>query len=277
MEIKNIERALITRYRAQIYKPFITAICRYELLQDGDTVGVCLSGGKDSFTLAKLFQEYQKHGIAKINVKYLVMDPGFSSDNLEKLKENAERMGIPIIIRQSDVFRVAENHGGIHPCYLCARMRRGYLYKFAQEEGCNKIALGHHFDDAVETVLLNVIYGGCFGALMPKLKSKNYPGMELIRPMIFVEERSIVNFIRYCGIQPMNCGCRVAEKALPSKRREIKELIASLKKVFPGAAQSIYRSTENVNLDQVLGWKSSGRKYSFRDFYEDHPTSDEEE
>lgn len=277
MEIKDIERALITRYRAKIYKPFITAICRYELLKDGDTVGVCLSGGKDSFTLAKLFQEYQKHGTAKVNVKYLVMDPGFSDDNLGKLKENAERMGIPIIIRKSDVFRVAENHGGIHPCYLCARMRRGFLYKFAQEEGCNKIALGHHFDDAVETVLLNVLYGGCFGALIPKLKSKNLPGMELIRPLIFVEERSIVNYIRYCGIQPMSCGCRVAEKILPSKRREIKELIASLKKISPGVAKSIYRSTENVNLDQVLGWKSDGKKYPYYDFYENRPISDDEE
>lgn len=268
MDIIEIERALITRYRSKLYNKFIKAIKEFKMLEENDVVAVCISGGKDSFVLAKMFQEFVKHGPIKIEVKYLVMNPGFNKENLDNLILNAKKLEIPIIIKDSDIFRVTENHGGESPCYLCARMRRGFLYKFAEENGCNKIALGHHYNDVIETTLLNVFYGGTFKTMLPKLKAENFEGMELIRPLYYVEERNIINYMKYCEIEAMNCGCKIASGKLTSKRREIKSLIAKMKEEFKDVEKSIFQSANNVNLDCILGWKDKGIKKSFLDEYE---------
>lgn len=274
MDVKEIEHALITRYRSKLISPFIKALKTYDLLKPGDVVGICLSGGKDSFVMAKLFQELQRHSDYPFELKFLVMDPGFNELNVNKLKENARILGIPITIKQSDIFRVAEVHGGEHPCYLCARMRRGFLYNFAQSEGCNKIALAHHFNDVIETILLNILFAGSYKTMPPKLKSTSHPGMELIRPLYFVREKDIINYMKFCGIEAMNCGCRIASKELPSKRREIKELINSLKKQYPDIDKSIFQSSMNVNVDAVLGWKFQEKQYTFLDFYDQNDEND---
>lgn len=269
MNIVEIERALIKTYRSKIYNKFIKAIIDFELLKDGDVVAVCMSGGKDSFVLAKLFQEYEKHGKIKIQAKYLVMDPGFNEQNIENLKKNAEKLGIPIQIKKSNIFQVAESYGGGKPCYLCARMRRGFLYEYAKENGCNKIALAHHQNDVIETTLLNIFYSSTFKTMLPKLKSENFENMELIRPLYYVEERHIINFINYCEIVPMNCGCEVSSCRVTSKRREVKELIKSLKEKNPDIEKNIFNSAINVNLDCILGWTKNDKKYSFLDDYDE--------
>lgn len=269
MNIKEIERALITRYRTKLFSPFVKAIQEYQLLKDNDVIGVCLSGGKDSFVMAKLFQELVRHHKQNIEVKFLVMNPGFTEENLSKLQENAKKLDVPIIIKESNVFHVAEHHGGEHPCYLCARMRRGFLYEFARSEGCNKIALGHHFNDVIETTLLNVLYAGNFKTMMPKLKSTNFKGMELIRPLVYVYEKDIINYAKYIELDAMNCGCTVTKVCHTSKRREIKQLIASLKTNFKDVEKSIYRSSENVNLNCILGWQKNGEDFSFLDHYDE--------
>ena len=267
MDIIEIEKSLITRYRTKLYNKFVKGLLEYEMLAENDVVGVCISGGKDSLVLAKMFQEFVKHGSIKIEAKYLVMNPGFNQENLDRLILNAKKMGIPIIIRDSNVFQVAENHGGENPCYLCARMRRGFLYKFASDLGCNKIALGHHFNDVIETTLLNVFYGGTFKTMLPKLKAENFDNMELIRPMYYVEERHIINYMKYCEIEAMNCGCKIASGELSSKRKEMKELIAKMKLSFKDVEKSIFQSGNNVNLDRVLGWTKENKKSSFLDDY----------
>lgn len=269
MTIQEIEKALIKRYRNKIYNQFIKAINEYDLLKDGDTIAVCISGGKDSFVLAKLFQEYCRYGKYKINAKYIVMDPGFNKQNLDNLITNSEKLGIPIKIKKSNIFKVASNHGGENPCYLCARMRRGFLYQFAKEEGCNKIALGHHFNDVIETTLLNVFYGGTFKTMLPKLKAENFSDMELIRPLYFVEEKNIINYMNYCEVVAMNCGCEVASGALSSKRREIKQLIAKMKENYKDVEKSIFQSANNINLDCVLGWVKNNKKTNFNDIYKE--------
>lgn len=268
MEIIEIERALIKRYRNKLYNKFLKAILDYKLLEENDVVGVCISGGKDSLTLAKMFQEFVKHGPIKIQAKYLVMNPGYNQENMDNLLENANKLGIPIIVRESDIFRVAEVHGGESPCYLCARMRRGFLYKFAQDEGCNKIALGHHFNDVIETTLLNVFYGGTFKTMLPKLKAENFENMQLIRPMYYIEERNIINFMDFCNVSAMNCGCKIASGVFSSKRREIKQLIAKMKINFKDVEKSIFQSANNVNMDCILGWVKDNKKESFLDNYE---------
>ncbi len=269
MNYLEMERALIKRYRGKIFAPFCKAINDYNLIQENDKIAVCMSGGKDSFVLAKLFQELKKHGKINFDVKFLVMNPGFNEANLTRLKENAQKMNIPIIIKESNIFKVSQLLGKDQPCYLCAKMRRGFLYDFAKEVGCNKIALGHHFNDVIETTLLNVLYGGTFKTMVPKLKSTNHPGMELIRPMVYVEEKEIKNYINYCEIQAMNCGCSVASGELPSKRKEIKELIANLKKEYKDVDKSIYASGENVNLNCVMGWYHKDKMHSFLDDYDE--------
>lgn len=267
MSIKEYEKALIKTYRNKIYNKFIKAINEYDLLKENDVIAVCISGGKDSLVLAKLFQEYVKHGPIKIEAKYFVMNPGFNKENIENLIENAKSLGIPIVIENSDIFRVSKKHGGEHPCYLCARMRRGFLYKLASDNGCNKIALGHHFNDVIETTLLNVFYGGTFKTMVPKLKAENFPGMELIRPMFFVEERHIINYMNFCNIQAMNCGCEVARDELSSKRKEIKQLVANMKINHKDIEKSIFQSANNINLDRVIGWKKGDTISSFLDEY----------
>lgn len=265
IELQDIERALITRYRAKLYRPFIKAINEYKLLNENDRIGVCISGGKDSLLLAKLFQELKRHSKFQFDVKFLVMNPGFNQENLSQLIDNAKHLNIPIIIKDSNIFSVSEKLGNGKPCYLCARMRRGFLYQFAKEQGCNKIALAHHFNDVIETTLLNVLYSGNYKTMVPKLKATNFPGMELIRPMVYIREKDIINFMKYCNIKAMNCGCPLAEKEQESKRQKVKALISEIKKDFPNVEISIYRSAENVNLNCVLGWEYRNKKYHFLD------------
>jgi len=274
MTVSEIERALIKTYRSKIYNKFIKAVVDFNLFSEGDCIGVCISGGKDSFVLAKLIQEYVRHGKVKIDAKYLVMDPGYSQENLELLKKNAEILGIPIQIKKSNVFEVAKAYGGEKPCYLCARMRRGFLYEFAKENGCNKIALAHHLNDVIETTLLNIFYSSTFKTMLPKLKSTNFENMELIRPLYYIEEKHIINFINYCNITPLNCGCDVASGKLDSKRREIKNLIKQLKEINPDIEKNIFNSANNVNLNCILGWTKDDKKYTFLDEYETNISSD---
>jgi len=270
IDLKTIERLLITTYRKDIYRPFMKGIEEYQLINEGDKIAVCISGGKDSLTLAKLMQELQKHGKMKFELVFLVMNPGFNQINLDTLIKNAKKMDIPIEIVNTDIFYVTEKIACDYPCYICARMRRGNLYYFAKEKNCNKIALGHHFDDAIETILLNILYGGTYKAMLPKLKSTNFKGLELIRPMIYVKEKAIIRYMEHIGIKAMNCGCKVAGGELPSKRKEIKELIASLRKIHPNVDISIYRSSQNVNLNCVLGWLKGNKKYTYLNNYENH-------
>lgn len=269
MNLIEIERALIKRYRSKLYKPFVQAIDKYELIKPGDKIAVCISGGKDSLVLAKLFQEIKRHGKFEFDVKYLAMDPGYNDVNREALLKNCEILGIPVKVKESNIFKVAYDYGGEQPCYLCARMRRGFLYDFAKEEGCNKIALGHHFDDAIETTLLNMFYCGEFKTMMPKLKSTNHPGMELIRPMIKISERDIITYMNYCEIKALGCACKVSEGVVDSQRKEMKEFIVELRKKYPIADKCIFKSAENVNLNCVMGYKKGDTKFSFLDDYDE--------
>lgn len=271
---KEIERSLITGYRSKIYGKFIQAIKEYELINDGDKIAVCISGGKDSMVMAKCFQELKRHGKDNFEARYLVMNPGYNQRNLAKIVENAEIMDIPVEIFNSDIFDVAYSGGG-SPCYLCARMRRGCLYAKAQEIGCNKIALGHHFDDVIETILMGIFYNGQFQSMMPKLKSTNFQGMELIRPLYKVAERDIINFSKHNQLDFIRCACRFTESnALSedgvgeSKRLEMKKLISEMKKVNPNVDLSIFKSSYNINLDTVIGYKKNGERHSFLEEYD---------
>ncbi|MFV0502958.1 MAG: tRNA 2-thiocytidine biosynthesis TtcA family protein [Lachnospirales bacterium] len=267
--VKDIERSLIKTYRKPIWKPFIDAINEFELIKENDKIAICISGGKDSMLLAKLMQEIQRHGKIKFHMEFLAMDPGYNKKNKDEIFINAEKMGIPIKMFNSDIFEVSEKLNKEHPCYLCARMRRGFLYNKAQKMGCNKIALGHHMDDVIETTLLNICYAGSYKTMLPKLKSANFEGMELIRPMFYIKEHDILNFVRFSQCEFMQCGCKIAEKKDGSKRSEMKELIKYMKILNNDIDKSIMRSAFNVNLDGVLGFKSKGEKHSYLDFYDD--------
>lgn len=268
IDLIDVERAILKKYRAKLYRPFIKALQEYELIKEGDCVGVCMSGGKDSFVMAKLFQVLKRHSDINFDIKFLVMNPGFNEENLNRLISNSKALDIPIIIKESNVFSVAQKMDPEHPCYLCARMRRGFLYQFAKEQGCNKIALAHHFNDVIETTLLNVLYSGNYKTMVPKLKSTNFKGMELIRPMVLIHEKDIKNYMEYIEIQPMNCGCKVASSITPSKRQTVKQWIELMKRDFKDVETSIYRSAENVNLNCLLGWKHKDSKYTFLDDYD---------
>lgn len=267
---KEIERSLITAYRSGIYAKFIQAVKEYRLIGDGDRIAVCISGGKDSMVMAKCFQELKRHGKDNFELRFLVMDPGYNAENLQKIMENAGIMDIPVEVFRSDIFDVAYASED-SPCYLCARMRRGFLYAEAQKAGCNKIALGHHFDDVIETVLMGIFCNGQYQSMMPKLKSRNFCGMELIRPMYKVRERDIVNFARANGLDFIRCACRFTEKnpdeGGDGKRSEMKRLIAEMKKTDPNVDLSIFKSSYNINLDTVIGYKKNGERHSFLDEY----------
>lgn len=260
---KDIERTIIKQYRKTIWRPFVSALNEYDMIRPGDRIAVCISGGKDSFLLAKCMQEILRHGKMKFDMEFLVMDPGYHPDNRRLIEDNARLMGIPVRIFQSDIFDVVADIEE-SPCYLCARMRRGWLYAKARELGCNKIALGHHFDDAIETILMSMLYGAQVNTMMPKLHSTNFPGMELIRPLYLVRESAIVDWKEENHIRFLRCACRFTERIAreraleeevhSSKRQEIKELIRSLEQVNPGVAKNIFRSVENVNLDACIGY-----------------------
>ena len=268
---KDIERSIITRFRKDIWSKFIKAVQEYELINENDIVMVCISGGKDSFLLAKCIQELVRHGKVKFSAKYVVMDPGYKDINRKLIEDNANKLNIPIEIFESDIFSIVEKTDR-SPCYLCARMRRGFLYSRAKELGCNKIVLGHHFDDVIETTLLSMFYGSEIKTMMPKLHSDNFPGLELIRPLVLVKEESIISWAKYNNLTFINCACKFTEdvslKHEDSKRIEMKELIKELKKNNPRVDQNIYKALDNVNMNCVIGWTKNGDKYSFLYDYE---------
>ena len=265
--LNEIERSIIKTYRKPIWSKFIKAIKEYELIKDNDKIAVAISGGKDSLLMAKLFQELKKYGKNNFEVEFIVMDPGYHKDIRKLLEENLDYLEIPAHIFDANIFEVADRIAGEYPCYMCARMRRGALYGKAKELGCNKLALGHHFNDVIETTMLNLLYAGSFKTMMPKLKSQNYEGLELIRPLYLIEEKYIERFIKSSGIWPLNCACMVAAKKIGNKRYEIKALIDKLKESNENVEMSIFRAAQNVNLDQVLGFEKNGIKNSFLDEY----------
>lgn len=267
--LQEIERSIITRYRYPIWTQFVKAVKEYRLISEGDKVAVAVSGGKDSLLMAKLFQELKRHGKVEFELEFIAMDPGYHSSVKDLLISNCEYLNIPITIFESQIFAVADNIASDYPCYLCAKMRRGALYAKARELGCNKLALGHHFNDVIETTLLNVLCSGNFRTMLPKLKSTNFKGIELIRPMYLIREDSIEKFIRESGISPMNCACMVAAQKTGNKRYEIKKLIKELSQDFQEVEKSIFRAAQNVHLDCILGWKKDGKMHSFLDHYDE--------
>ena len=270
---REIEKSIIKKYRKEIWSRFVRAIKDYELINKGDKIMVCISGGKDSFLLAKCMQEIKRHGQVDFDVKYVCMNPGYSEKNLLMIMENAKILNIPLEIFNSDVFEVAEKLAEENPCYMCARMRRGFLYSKAQELGCNKIALGHHFDDVVETTLLSMFYGSEIKTMIPKLHSDNFDGLELIRPLYLVKERDVINWRNSNNLTFLNCACKFTERVSiegdkVSKRKEIKELIKKLREVNPNIDSNIFKSMDNVNLSCVLGTKRNGEYRSFLEDYD---------
>lgn len=267
--LRDIERSIIKKFRRKTWTQFIKAIKDYDLIQDGDKIAVAISGGKDSLLLAKMFQELHRHGMKNFELEFISMDPGFNPENRALLEEHCAYLNIPVKIFDKSIFSVVDDIANNYPCYLCARMRRGALYAFAKEQGCNKVALGHHFDDVIETVMMNVLCAGKFMTMMPKLKATNFEGMELIRPLYLLREKDIKKWASWSGLNPMNCGCVVAAKKTSSKRREVKELIESLGSSFKDVEKSIFHSANNVHTDAILGWSSNGEKHSFLDAYDD--------
>ena len=269
---KEIERSIIKKYRKDIWSKFIKAVQEYKLIKENDKIMVCISGGKDSFLLAKCIQELQRHGKVNFEARYVVMDPGYNEYNRDFIIDNAKILNVPIEIFNSDIFDIVENIEK-SPCYLCARMRRGFLYNKAQELGCNKIALGHHFNDVIETTLLSMLYGSEIKTMMPKLHSDNFEGIELIRPLYMVKEESIISWRNTNDLTFINCACRFTEGCSlvndgTSKRKEVKELIKNLKKVNKNADYNIFKSLDNINLDCVLGTKKHGEYKSFLEDYD---------
>lgn len=298
-----IESSIIRKYRKEIWRPFVKALNEYRMIEEGDSIAVCISGGKDSMLLAKCMQEILRHGKMEFGLHFLVMDPGYHPDNRKLIKENAALLQIPVEIFDSDIFDVVVDVEE-SPCYLCARMRRGFLYARAKELGCNKIALGHHFDDVIETVLMSMLYGGQFNTMMPKLHSTNFEGMELIRPLYFVKERSVIDWKEENGLRFLQCACRFTEAIAKekarrekegaekvcweqgqkenegpaaggaggdivhsSKRQEMKELIRTLCRINPAIESNIFRSVTNVNLDACIGYVKNGERHHFLDEY----------
>lgn len=268
---QEIERSIIKKFRKPIWNAFTAAIVKYELIQENDKVAVCISGGKDSMLLAKCMQEIQRHGKFHFNLAFLVMDPGYAPENRMLIEENAKTLNIPITIFETNIFNIVSKIEQ-SPCYLCARMRRGYLYSKAKEMGCNKIALGHHFDDVIETVLMSMLYSAEIKTMMPKLKSTNFPGMELIRPLYMVKETDIIAWSKYNSLKFLQCACRFTEMCetedwKQSKRLEMKNLIKSLRETNPYIDTNIFKSIHNVNLETVIGYRKGTEFHSFLEDY----------
>ena len=271
---EKCERSITTTYRKQLLSPFLKAIDTYQLIQEGDKIAVCISGGKDSMLMAKLFQALKRFSRVNFDVEFIIMDPGYSELNRLLIEENARNLNVPVKIFETSIFDVVYNQEK-SPCYLCARMRRGHLYNYAKEIGCNKIALGHHYDDVIETILMGMMYGGQIQTMMPKLKSDNFEGMELIRPLYLIRENDIKNWRDYNGLHFIQCACHFTDTCsscredgtTSSKRMEIKNLIRDLKKTNPYIEKNIFKSVENVNLDTIIAYKKDGKKISFLDEY----------
>ena len=271
---EKIERSIITKYRKELWHPFIDAVAKYQLVNEGDRIAVCISGGKDSFCMAKLMQELERHGKVKFEAVYLVMDPGYTEINRAKIESNAALLHVPIQIYESNIFDIA-NSQDHSPCYLCAKMRRGWLYNKAKELGCNKIALGHHFDDVIETTVMSMFYSSQIRAMLPKLHSDHFEGMELIRPMYKVHEQDIIAWRRYNELEFIQCACRFTENCSicdngggGSKRQEIKNLIRRMKRDTPDLDQSIFNAIHSVCLDTMPGWTYHGEEHSFLEDYD---------
>ena len=269
---QEIERSIIKKFRKEIWRQFVKAVKDYELIKENDKIMVCISGGKDSFLLAKCIEELAKHSDIPFTAKYVVMNPGYTEVNKNLILENAKTMNVDIEMFSSDIFEIVDKTDR-SPCYLCARMRRGCLYNKAKELGCNKIALGHHFDDVIETTLLSMFYGSEIKTMMPKLHSENFEGLELIRPLFLVKEDAIIAWAKHNELRFLNCACRFTEKTsydedTSSKRKEMKQLIKDLKKVNPNVDMNIFKSIENVNLDTVIAYRKNGKMHSFLDEYD---------
>ena len=269
---QEIERSIIKKYRKELWSPFARAIDNYKLIDENDKIMVCISGGKDSFLLAKCIEEIQRHGKVKFEARYVVMNPGYNELNLKKIIENAKILNLNIEIFESDIFSSVENVNFKSPCYMCARMRRGYLYNKARELGCNKIALGHHMDDVIETTLLSMFYSSEVKTMMPKLHSDNYPGIELIRPLFLIREKDIITWAKSNDLNFINCACKFTERSTIdedlSKRKEMKNLIKEMSKTNPNVAVNIFTALDNINLNCVLGTKKDGKYRSFLDDYD---------
>lgn len=270
---QEIERSIIKKYRKDIWSKFVKAVKEYELIKENDRVMVCISGGKDSFLLAKCIQELKRHSEISFDAYYVVMNPGYTEKNRNAILENAKLLNVPIEMFDSDIFEVVNTVASKSPCYLCARMRRGYLYNKAKELGCNKIALGHHFDDVIETTLLSMLYGAEIKTMMPKLHSENFSGLELIRPLYLIKEKDILSWCNGNQLQFLNCACKFTEKIdtdreATSKRKEIKALIDNLRKINKEVDHNIFKSLDNINLNCVLGVKKDGEYTSFLKNYD---------
>ena len=278
----DAERSIIKKFKKTVWRPFTKAINAYEMIQDGDKIAVCISGGKDSMLMAKLFQELERHGKKNFEVVFLVMNPGYNEVNYQTILNNAKMLNIPITVFRTEIFDTVVDITD-SPCYLCARMRRGYLYSKARELGCNKIALGHHFDDVIETIVMGMLYGAQIQTMMPKLHSTNFEGMELIRPLYLVRESDIIHWAQYNDLHFIQCACRFTEGCAScggtekgSKRADVKRLIRKLEQENPYVAKNIFRSVENVNLNTVIGYKKDGVRHHFLDTYEDAGKTKEE-
>lgn len=264
---QEIERSIITTYRKSIWSPFVLAVKKYGLIERGDKIAVCISGGKDSMLLAKLMQQLQRHSDVPFELIYLVMDPGYNAANRRKIEENAALMNVPITVFESDIFAAADSANAESPCYLCARMRRGHLYAKAKELGCNKIALGHHKSDVIETTLMGMLYGGQIQGMLPKLKSMNFDGMELIRPLYCILENDILRWKEYNNLEFIACACKFTESIEQSEtpnfsaRKRVKELIAQLKRENENVENNIFQSIHNVQLDTLVEYKQAGNRY----------------
>ncbi|MBQ7148396.1 MAG: ATPase [Pseudobutyrivibrio sp.] len=275
-QTSEVEKSIRKKFHKTLFSPFAKACKEYELIKEGDHICVCISGGKDSMLMAKLFQEIQRHRKVNFDLTFLVMDPGYSEVNRQLIESNAKLMGIPIVIYESDIFDAVDTVDK-NPCYLCARMRRGHLYSKAKELGCNKIALGHHYDDVIETILMGMLYGAQVQTMMPKLHSTNFEGMELIRPLYLVRQDDIIAWQRYNGLHFLQCACHFTETCdscsvdgtSASKRLETRNLIAELKKVNPYVESNIFKSVENVNLATVIAYKQDGVRHHFLDTYDE--------
>ena len=272
--LKEVEKSIQKKYKKKLWRPFCKAINQYELVEPGDKIAVCISGGKDSMLMAKLFQELKRHNKFEFELVFLVMDPGYNETNRQMIIDNSKKLNIPVQIFDSQIFD-SVFHIEKSPCYLCARMRRGHLYAYAKELGCNKIALGHHYDDVIETILMGMLYGAQVQTMMPKLHSTNFEGMELIRPLYLVREDDIKAWRDYNGLNFIQCACKFTDTCTTcnneenqSKRVEIKELIKTLKQVNPHVESNIFRSVENVNIDTVVAYKTNGVKHNFLDEYD---------
>ena len=272
---QQIERSIITTYRKTLWSPFVLAVKKYRLIDAGDKIAVCISGGKDSMLLAKLMQQLQRHSEVPFELVFLVMDPGYQAENRRKIEENAQLLQVPITVFESDVFEAAETVCAESPCYLCARMRRGHLYAKAKELGCNKIALGHHKSDVIETTVMGMLYGGQLQGMLPRIKSTNFEGMELIRPLYCILENDILRWKEHNGLDFIACACKFTQRLTGcdddtfSARKRVKEWIAQLKKENSNVENNIFQSIHNVQLDTLAEYKQNGEKHSFLEKFEE--------